>query len=318
MEAKDFFLLMLIPLLLIGLVVYTDNNKITGAVIAENKDSNIAGTYSVNPSFKAKIDYDFDDYSKIKNSLGVISSCAQGKDVQSCLNDMNNGNFIWELGCDKGAEKVLYDFAEFFQDCVDSADINCLCRKNMDIKKEDIKDYLPPTNKYSFDLTEEPSLKKISIEIPNLGLVYTINTNGLLGWIPKRYSLGYDKNFDILNFNLFFINEILNSPIEKTPYSFGPTQQIIIYKNQLKNSIDFVKQENDNLKDPKDQIIADANNKPVEVSKLSNCNIKPKNMYRFCVTKKDFSITAYDKADGQVKQRSVTIKFAAYIPPNKP
>lgn len=316
MEAKDLVLLMLIPIILVSIVIYTGKNPvITGAVTAKQEESNVIGTYSVMPSFKAKIEYDLNDYNKIRNSFDIISNCAQSKDVQSCINDINNNDnlFTWSLGCDKGAEKVLYDFAEFLQACIDSDDGNCLCRKNMDITTEDIKDYLPPTNEYSFIMTENPPLKKIDIELPNFeGLSYSVNTNGLSGWMPKRYSLGYNIA-GFLNFNLFFVSELGDKK-----YSFGPIQQIIIYKNQLNNdikSIDFVNQKDNNLIYPNERIIVDKDSKPIDVSALNECKPKSKNIYRFCATKKDYKIMAYDKIDGQVKERPLTIEFAAYIPP---
>ena len=135
MEAKDFVLLMLIPIILISIVVYTDKNAvITGAVTSQDKQSNILGTYSVMPSFKAKYGYELNDYNKIKESLDNVFKCSEeGKDVQSCVDDVNanKNEFTLELDCDKGAEKVLYDFAEFLKDCFESEDNNCLCRKNM-------------------------------------------------------------------------------------------------------------------------------------------------------------------------------------------
>jgi len=315
MEAKDFVLLMLIPVILIGIVAYTDANKITGAVVAESKDSNLIGTYSVNPSFRAKVDYDVDDYSRIKYSLGLISGCTQANGLQSCINDMNNnGNFMWELGCDKGAEKVLYDFAEFFQDCIDSSDNSCLCVKELSLSAEKVKEYgLVNT----FDLILDDSLQgKIRI-MPkeNTDISHEIDTKGLTGFIPRRYVLGYDSS-GRPSLNLFFYDLSKNEDFRGP----GPLAKLTLFKNNVRNTnaIDFVKHENDNLKDPRNNLILDANKKPVEVSNLPSCNIKPKNMYRFCVTKKDFNITAYDRIDGQVKQRPVAIKFAAYIPPKKP
>mgnify|MGYP001587682153 CR=1 FL=1 len=313
METKDLVLLMLIPIILVSLVIYTDTGPaITGAVVNEPaKESNIIGTYSINPSFKAKEKYDLDDYNKIKELLDVIMSCAKQNSVEQCVAQINDNEFAWQLGCDKGAEKVLYDFAEFFQDCIDSEDNNCICTKNLELSSEKIKEYgLLNT----FDLIlNEPSQNKIKIEVlKSEGLSYGINTNGLSGWIPSRYVLGYDSN-GIPKLNLFFY-DLSKGDDFKGP---GPLTKLIIYKNNLNNinTIDFVKQENDNLKNPRDNIIMDKDNKPVEVSKLPNCNIKPKNTYKLCVMQKNYKITAYDKLDGQVKERSPVVKFAAYIAP---
>lgn len=313
METKDFVLLMLIPIILVSLVIYTDTGPaITGAVAYEPaKESNIIGTYSIMPFFKAKIDYDLNDYNKIRESLDFIIGCAKQSNVEQCVAQISDNEFAWQLGCDKGAEKVLYDFAEFFQDCIDSEDNDCICTKNLELSSEKIKEYgLLNT----FDLIlNEPSQNKIKIEVlKSEGLSYGINTNGLSGWIPSRYVLGYDSN-GIPKLNLFFY-DLSKGDDFKGP---GPLTKLIIYKNNLNNinTIDFVKQENDNMKNPRDNIIMDKDNKPVEASKLPNCNIKPKNIYKFCVIQKNYKIMAYDKIDNQVKERQLTIKFAAYIPP---
>ena len=71
MEAKDFVLLMMIPIILIGIVVYTQNApEITGFAAAQQEQSRIYGTYSINPSFKAELDYEFgNDYKSLKELL---------------------------------------------------------------------------------------------------------------------------------------------------------------------------------------------------------------------------------------------------------
>ncbi|MBI2657811.1 hypothetical protein HYX08_03915 [Candidatus Woesearchaeota archaeon] len=305
MEAKDLFLLMLIPALLMGLVVYTDANKITGAVAAGQKDSNLLGTYSINPSFRAKIDYGLDDYRKIKESFASISSCAKEKDIYLCLNEINDNDksFAWSLNCDKGTEKVLYEFAEFFQDCIDSGSNNCICTKEFSLTKWQIEDY-GLLNK-NFELKfEEASFKKIKIE-SDAGTSQDIGTNGISIWSPARYVFHYNQ-YGTPNINLFFNDASGNY---EGP---GPVEKIVLYKGQ--NSIIFAKQENDNLKNPKDGLILDAGNKPVEISKLQSCSINPKSIYRLCAEKKDFKIMAYDKTDGMMKERPLVVKFAAYIP----
>lgn len=327
METKDLILLMFIPILLVSLVVYVDKSpKIIGAATAsEKKESNFLGTYSINPSFRAKINYDLNDYTKVKETLGNILKCvASGKEIETCISDINTNDnpFTWSLGCDKGAELVLYDFAEFFQRCIDSDDNNCLCRKDMEIKKEDIKDYLPPTNRYDFSLTEDTPLRKINIELPNFeGMSYSVNTNGLSGRIPKVYSLGYDKSDGELKFNLCFINEVLNTPVLKNPdecsETFGPTQQIMIYKSQSKDNtkvINFVNQKDNKLIYSDENAVVDKDSKPIGANTINDCNLKPKNIYKFCVTQNNHRVMAYDKLDGQIKERPVTIKFASYVP----
>lgn len=307
--------MMLVPAILIGLVLYTGSGvQITGFAAKEQKESNILGTYSINPSFKAKIDYSLDDYAKIKEQLDSIIQCSlEGKDIETCINEINakDSSLAWQLGCDKGAEKVLYDFAEFVQNCIDSDGSNCLCRKNMEISKDDLQGFLPPTNEYSFTVAEDTPLKKINIELPNSGISYGVDSKGISGWLPSRYSLGYSLG-GFPTFNMFFSNKV---PGEK-PYTFGPTQQIVIYKNQLRNSIksiDFVNKEEDALFYPNGDIVKE-NGKQVNANEIPKCQLRPKNIYRFCVTQNSYKVMAYDRLDGQIKERNPVIKFASYVP----
>ena len=67
-ELKYLLLLMLIPIILISLVIYIDRIPvITGLVTAQHEEINKIGTYSIIPSFKAKIDYNLEgEYKTIK------------------------------------------------------------------------------------------------------------------------------------------------------------------------------------------------------------------------------------------------------------
>ena len=233
--------------------------------------------------------------------------------MQSCINDINaNDNFFtWSLGCDKGAEKVLYGFAEFLQQCIDSEENNCLCRKKIDITKEDIQSHIAPYNEYRISLTENAALKRIYMSIQEFpSLSYSVKTRGISGWMPKIVTLGYSLD-GLTSYNIFFINEIGD-----TKYSFGPIRQVIIYKHNLNGAqvIDFVDDDAGILIYPNRKPVTE-NDKQIETASLKECQTKPDNIYKFCVTKKDYKIMAYDKIDGQVKERNFTVKFAAYIPP---
>ncbi|MBI2541383.1 hypothetical protein HYV80_01615 [Candidatus Woesearchaeota archaeon] len=330
MDKQDLVLLIAIPLMLIGILIYTEKydtlstsigQKITGFAASQEKQSNIIGSYFSNLSFRAKISYGLDDYGTIRESIGIISACTEsGKHLTQCIDELNAKDkaFTWQLGCDKGAEKILYDFAEFLQNCIESDDNNCLCRKKMEIKKEDIQDFLPPTNEYSFTLTKNPSLRSIEISLPNFeGISYNINTNGLSGRFPQTYSIGYGKIDGALKFNLIFINEVLNTPAEKSSETFGPTNQITIYKKQLKDNskaIEFVDQKDSMLIYPNGKIATDNDGKEINPKGLQDCQFKPKNIYKFCVTQNSYKVLAYDKIDGKVTERNPVIKFASYVP----
>jgi len=320
METKDFILLMMIPLILVSLVVYTDKSPaITGAVVKQ-EENNIIGTYSIMPSFRAKIDYDLQDYDKIKKQLDAIIECKQNDgDVESCMQQVQNANndFQWALNCDKGAEKVLYDFAEFFQDCIDSEDNNCLCRKNLETSKEDIVKYeLPKSPQYDLELIEKSTNKiQVIYKEPKIDLSHEINTHNIPIWFPNRYITTYSKN-ELLTLELTFQDRLdLNI---KYGYAFPKQREIIIYKNDNNpnkiKSIDFVKQEGSVLLYPNGKMINGENSNPINANEVPNCSINPKNIYRFCVTKKYHKLIVYDSIDWQVKERNATIKFAAYIP----
>ena len=223
MEAKDLVLLVMIPILLIGIIFYTNQNPITGFAVQEkeNKESNIIGAYSVMPSFRAKIDYDLNDYNKINELLNTIISCYESSgDIGSCLEQVQNQDetFEWILGCDRGAEKILYDFAEFYQDCANSDDTNCVCRKNLDVPKRDIQEY-GIDNNYKMTLNEDRLNKKIEIKMaePDTGISYSINSNSLAGWFPKSIDLGYSKD-KLSDLVMIFREEITG---QSDPYSLG-------------------------------------------------------------------------------------------------
>ncbi|MBI2102139.1 hypothetical protein HYT53_06020 [Candidatus Woesearchaeota archaeon] len=326
MEAKDFILLMMLPLILVGIVIYTDKNPpVTGAVTAKQTESNVIGTYSINPSFKAKIDYDLSDYNKIKEQLDFIIVCKQNDgDIESCMQQAQNDEqfkdhkFEWVLNCDKeakkvqGAEKVLYDFAEFFQNCIDSEDNNCLCIKDdFRLSKEKINEYGLSNKKYEIVFKDKPSLRQIEASLSKINdksadyyLSQSVDTKGISIWTPNLYIIAYTNNKLFLNLIFMEITGIFRS--------LGPMNEIVLYKNYNSTSqimsIDFVRQEGENLVYP---TLGKITKKPDD---LHPCQIKSKNIYKFCVTKKDTKVTVYDNIDRQVKERNVTIKFAAYIP----
>ena len=315
MEPKDLILLILMPVILVGIVSYINlNPSITGAVTAQDKESNVIGAYSIIPSFKAKIGYDLKDYNTINGLLGTILECYKtGNGIGSCLEKAqnNDNNFEWILGCDKGAEKILYDFAEFYQDCIDSDDNNCICRKNLGLIQQDIQEY-ELNDKYEMTLSEDRLNKKIEIKMsePPVDLSYKIDTNGIVGWFPQKISLGYTKD-KLSDLVMIFREEITG---QQTPVSSlgQPLNEIVIYKNDNNpskiKSADFVRDGGDTLVYP-----AQSRNtkKPDD---LHECRLNPKNLVKFCVTKKDSKAMAYSKSDNMVKERNIVYKFAVTLP----
>ena len=321
METKDLALLMGIAIISLSILHIYKNPSITGAVTAKQEENNIIGAYSIIPSFKANINYDLNDYASIKASLNFIIKCSENNgDVEACTKqaEANDHRFEWSLNCDKGAEKVLYDFAEFYQDCFDSEDSNCLCRKDMKFSDEDLKKYDLSNKQFRMDLVQNADYKEIKIKMiePNTDLTYDIKikSKSRSTWYPNTFVLAYVKN----KIELIFRNtEDSLMKQDKYTYALPPeNKELILYKNKINDidSVDFVKREGNNLLYPNDNVITGSENKPININNIPLCNIKPKNIYRFCVTKKDSRLMAYDKSDNQIKERDVTIKLSAYIP----
>src|SRR3989338_2572870 len=112
METKDLILLMMIPLILISLVFYVDKNStITGAATAKQEENSMIGAYSVNPSFRAAIDYDLKDYENIKFILlnEVVEKCRNEQDIEQCLKK-KSGEIGWNCKEDDYYKSILYDF----------------------------------------------------------------------------------------------------------------------------------------------------------------------------------------------------------------
>ena len=107
METKDLVLLLMIPILLVGILTFVNNNSITGNAVAEQADNEKLGTYSVMPSFRAKMDYSLQDYSDLKTKLKTaIDKCIDSKqqDIKSCIKTETDG-YGW--GCNEKESDVL-------------------------------------------------------------------------------------------------------------------------------------------------------------------------------------------------------------------
>ena len=137
METKDLVLLLLMPIILISILVYTDKSPvITGLVTAEKKESNIIGSYYINPSFRVKVDYDLKDYENIKKELdAIIKKCDKKQDIEQCLKD--NTPLNWRCPDSKPesqeeAFKILDDFITKFTECLNLEEDGLVCRFSLD------------------------------------------------------------------------------------------------------------------------------------------------------------------------------------------
>ncbi len=323
MDLRDLAFLILIPLLLIGVIFYIGDTpsiskgmvSITGLVPLEKryvseediklKNDNILGIYSIKPGFQAKIDYDLGDYGKIKDLFKSILKCVDDKDstnentkdvkIESCMVDAESKDpsFNWVLGCDKGSEFIFYDFVEFYQNCIESDDTNCLCRKTLELSVEKINEYGLASNSYELNLNKGKSSKKIDIKMPESHLNHIIDLKESRStWYPNHYVLGYGTK-EFLRLTMIFKNQLSGET-----YSFDETKDVKIYKNKADgiNYINFVGYDEDgNLIYPSREII-----KTEGTEGIHDCKLKTKSAYRFCVTK-------------IYSNKPVTIKFATYI-----
>jgi len=288
--------------------------KIPISILSPEKKNLLTGAYSIKPSFNINANYDFDDYLELKEISGTIVQCLKDNDVSICLNIAKgiDDKFDWSLGCDKGVEKIIYDFAEFYQDCLDSEDTNCLCKKDLELSEEQISNFGLAGFEYELALKEDPLNKKIKIEVkkPEAGLTYNADTKDTGGWFPWKYLISYTKD-GLHDLNMIFINQITGEDYEyKDIRGLGPTKGITIYKHEKEGRkyADFVKESGDGIEYP----VPERNIKKPEG--LHECKLKPKSAYRFCATAKNYKLTAYDASDNEIRERSLVYKFAVALP----
>lgn len=303
MEIKDLFLLMLIPIMLVSLVVYTDKNPvIIGAVTAKQEESNILGTYSIMPSFKAKIDYNLEkDYKDIKGKLDdIIEDCKNSPNIEQCLKEKSDKK---EWNCQEPKEEainILYDFLDKFKDCMSLQEDGVVCRFSLD-EREIIS---TPFRSYEIRLTNEKQrtrmellgvssdlkegVKVLRIEYINLeNLVYTIyDYKGTLNEKinPVRILIKFEGKKPIIE-DVFAIDDNSNRiPLSKT---------FLLYKKD--GYIKFVEAPGSSFEAPPEA------NKIIDLPKTKG--------FKFCAkTEKQFYI--YDETDKIVKLIPIIYKFA--------
>ncbi len=284
---------------------YFNEGNITGFAVADNKENlNFYGTYSIKPSFKVNVDYDLEgEYSKIVEGLGHISDCAKlGSTVESCAEKLSEtiyySDYEWGLDCDAGAEKVFYDFAEFYQDCFDSEDDNCICELNLDYSEEEIKKYeLEGEYKIKTELDNPRKIINLKLEEPEIDLRYAIKTNGIDNWNPGEFNINYKTNKKE-SAELIFEEEVT-----KNYYDIDKIDKLILYK--FGTELQFIEYEDDK--------VIFFNGKEKEIEDLKTCSPKPKNIHKFCVTNKKKQFYVSDKIKNKVELKNPVIKFAAYI-----
>jgi len=300
MEAKDLILLMLIPVILVSLVIYTDNPSITGAQtaqISQSSQENIIGTYSIIPSFKSKIDYNLkEEYSIVKEKLNqIIDDCKNTQDIEQCFKDYSN-QLNWNcVELKDEAVDILYDFVDKFNQCLSLNEDGIVCRFSLD-EREIIN---RPTASFDIILTNEnlktkaelkEGVNTLATEYLNLENLYYTNydyRDSLNERInPVRIIIEYQNRKPIIK-DVFAIDDSTNRiPLSRT---------FLLYKKE--GNVKFVEAPGSSFE------------APVPANKIIDLPITKG--FKFCAkSPSNKQFYAYDKSDNTVKLRNIVYKFA--------
>ncbi|MBI2656399.1 hypothetical protein HYX03_01515 [Candidatus Woesearchaeota archaeon] len=302
METKDLVLLMLIPIILVSLIVYTDENPvITGAATSKQEESNIIGAYSIMPSFKAKINYNVEDeYQEISKQLNeIIDKCKNSIDIEKCLKDNSK-----EWGCLELKDEViaiLYDFIDKFNECSNLKEEGIVCSFLLD-EREIIN---TPFKSFEIRLTNENQRTRVellggSAEGPKVLRTEYINLENIVYTVydykdtlnekinPVRILIKFEGKKPIIE-DVFAYDDNLNRiPLSKT---------FLLYKKD--NKIKFVEAPGSSFEAPVPA------NRIIDIPQAKGIKFCAKSKYKFYT---------YDESDKTTKLRDVVYKFAVTFP----
>lgn len=296
MEIKDFVLLMMMPLILISLVFYVVKSPaITGAAVSEQKEeSNILGTYSIMPSFKAKIDYNLKEYADIKEKLnGIIDYCKNAEDIGQCFREKSEENKWNCVELRDEAIDILHDFVGKFNECLNLEEDGAVCRFSLDERS-----ILNLPNTFDIILTNENQRTRVEVKRGTQIFTEYVNMENLV------YT-DYDSR-DKLNENLnpvkFIIDYENKKPIVKDAFGIDDnsnriplSKTILLYKKN--NYVKFVEAPGTSFEAPVPA------NKIIDLPRTKG--------FKFCAkSPSNKQFYAYDKSDDKVKLRDVVYRFA--------
>jgi len=106
------------------------------------------GEYSIIPSFKVNLGYDFSDYNKLKNNAQELIELCKDKNFELCVRNnkpkiFNDEDFELLDNCESEEKEEFYEVSEYVKSCSYSKDESCICTKNN------------PSGKGSFEITQE-------------------------------------------------------------------------------------------------------------------------------------------------------------------
>ena len=68
-------------------MIYNSRNTITGAQTYSQDKNFFYGTYSVNPSFYTRVDYDLNEFNEIiDDAKNIATDCNNKDEVEECVN----------------------------------------------------------------------------------------------------------------------------------------------------------------------------------------------------------------------------------------
>ena len=110
-------------------------DRATLEIVGSEAGASYSFSVSALPSFDTKIKYSIDEYDKLSSKtsdiLSALGNCIGSDDPKKCADQgiasVSDANFMFSQGCEKGNEKTVSDFAEFYSDCLNSADVECSC-----------------------------------------------------------------------------------------------------------------------------------------------------------------------------------------------
>lgn len=303
METKDLVLLMLIPVMLITLVVYTDKNPtITGAQTAQITQSqeNILGTYSIMPSFRAKVDYNLqDEYKAINEKLNqIVDDCKNNPNIEQCFKDYAD-KYSWNcVELRDEAVDILYDFADKFNECINLEEDGVVCSFSLDERS-----ILNLPNTFDIILQSDNQRTRVNVKrgtqvfydhINMENLVYTDNydTKDTAGNYADtiKYIVDFEGKKPVAKQAVADINGI---PIQLS-------NKFLFYK--IDNEIKFIEATQEG--NFRAGIPA---NKVIDLPRMKG--------YKFCAkSPSNMQFYAYDKSDNLVKLRDVIYRFSVTYP----
>jgi cell wall-associated NlpC family hydrolase len=263
--------------------------------------------YTVRPSFKAKLDFDFDFdvydmiMGKLNNENGIITRSLvcelQGTKLEDCIKaEISEQNKIllsqvdapfWELNCERGKEQTFRTFIEGYHTCLQSSDAECVCNFSMDYQTGF------ENQEYSFILNQHPGY--ISIGLDDTTLNYSVKSIMLMEAYTADQNI-FSRNTNNMKYTVSYKDENFRESeliIDEEKYS--EENHVFLFRNSY-GYLGFL---------------------PItEIKKLNDypiCQHPEQRTFRLCYhTQQKYRV--YDAVNQKVDDSEVVIRFAVAFP----